>query len=220
MNADEVLNTSLSGTNLYTYCANNPINYYDPDGHIRLLLSGLFGVSSSVLVPVLIVVSVIHIVAITADFIAQNIPQSSSTDVSSKPETTVEPVAVTPSPNKPNDDEFDKTIDRNTYNVNKGYSSFQKLKRAIGSAGKGNDWHHIVEQCQIRKSGFDVQMIQNEKNVIAISKKVHRKISGYYSSIPKDGSTGGLTVRNFLSGKSYQFQYEYGIKILKMFGGI
>ena len=24
-------------------------------------------------------------------------------------------------------------------------------------AGKGKDWHHIVEQCQANKSGFDVQ---------------------------------------------------------------
>ena len=63
-------------------------------------------------------------------------------------------------------------------------------------------------------------MIQNEKNVIAISKKVHREISRYYSSIPNDGTTGTLTVRNWLSGQSYQAQYEFGMKVLKMFGGI
>ena len=58
------------------------------------------------------------------------------------------------------------------------------------------------------------------KNVIAISKKVHRKISGYYSRIPRNNFTNGLTVRNWLSGQSYQAQYEFGMKVLKMFGGI
>lgn len=34
------------------------------------------------------------------------------------------------------------------------FSSFNALKRSLGSAGKGKQWHHIVEQCQIGKSGF------------------------------------------------------------------
>ena len=32
----------MNGLNLYCYCYNNPISYYDPSGHIALwLLSGI-----------------------------------------------------------------------------------------------------------------------------------------------------------------------------------
>jgi len=97
------------------------------------------------------------------------------------------------------------------------FSSFSSLKRSLGSAGKGFDWHHIVEQSQITKSGFSKYWVNNSNNVISISKEVHRKVSAYYSSkIP--GLTGGKTVRNWLAGQSFQKQYEFGIKILRQFG--
>ena len=35
-------------------------------------------------------------------------------------------------------------------------SSFNALKRSLGSAGRGKQWHHIVEQCQIGKSGRSI----------------------------------------------------------------
>ena len=97
------------------------------------------------------------------------------------------------------------------------FSSFNALKRSLGSAGKGKQWHHIVEQCQIGKSGFSKYWIQNSNNVINISNSVHSKISAHYSSkIP--GLTGEKTVRDWLTGQSFQKHYEYGIKILRQFG--
>lgn len=51
---------------------------------------------------------------------------------------------------------------------NQGYSSFKGLKKNIGSAGDGNDWHHIVEQSQIKKSGFSPEQIHNTNNIIAV----------------------------------------------------
>ncbi len=47
-----------------------------------------------------------------------------------------------------------------------------------------NSWHHIVEQSQIKKSGFRPEEIHNVNNVIAIDHAVHMKITGYYN--PKD----------------------------------
>ena len=96
------------------------------------------------------------------------------------------------------------------------FSSFNALKRSLGSAGKGKQWHHIVEQCQIWKSGFSKYWIQNSNNVINISNAVHAKISAYYSSI--QSFTNGMTFRNWLAGQSFETQYEWGIKVLRMFG--
>ena len=98
--------------------------------------------------------------------------------------------------------------------------SFSKLKSFLGSPGEGKQWHHIVEQCQTKSSraGFPVSWVQNSNNVINISKDIHKKISAYYSSI--QDFTDGMTVRDWLSSKSFEEQYEFGIKILKKYGAI
>ena len=95
------------------------------------------------------------------------------------------------------------------------FSSFSALKRTLGSAGSGKQWHHIVEQCQIGKSGFSKYWIQNSNNVINISNSVHTKVSAYYSSI--QSFTNGMTFRNWLAGQSFKTQYEWGIRVLRMF---
>lgn len=97
----------------------------------------------------------------------------------------------------------------------KGFDTFRQLKNEIGSPGAGNEWHHIVEQSQIAKSGFSPQMIQNTNNIISISKTTHRAISGYYSSVQH--FTDGMIVRNWLAGQSFSAQYEFGINVIKMF---
>jgi methyl-accepting chemotaxis protein len=89
-------------------------------------------------------------------------------------------------------------------NAGKGFESFNDLKKYLESPGEGNQWHHIVEQSQINKSGFSVSQIQNTDNIIAIDKATHAKISGYYSS--KQAFTGGKTVRDWLAGQSYEAQ--------------
>lgn len=61
-------------------------------------------------------------------------------------------------------------------------------------------------------------MIQNKNNIISVSKGVHKDISRYYSSIQP--MSNGMRVRDWLAGKSYDFQYKFGIDILKKFGGI
>lgn len=100
-----------------------------------------------------------------------------------------------------------------------GYSSFRKLKKSIGSAGEGNDWHHIVEQSQIRLSGFESEQINNTSNIISVDHATHMKITGYYNSKAYD-FTGGLSVREWLSGQSFEQQYEFGMETLRKFGVI
>ena len=96
------------------------------------------------------------------------------------------------------------------------FSSFSALKRSLGSAGKGFDWHHIVEQCQINKSGFSKYWIQNSNNVVRISKSVHSKVTAYYNRA--HGFTNGMKFRNWLAGQDFKTQYEWGIKVLRMYG--
>ena len=43
---DYLSNEVISGINLYSYCGNDPVNYYDPSGHITLtaiIIIGLIG---------------------------------------------------------------------------------------------------------------------------------------------------------------------------------
>lgn len=96
------------------------------------------------------------------------------------------------------------------------FSSYSALKKSMGSAGVGKEWHHIVEQCQAAKSGFSTYWINNSNNVIQLSKSVHTKISKYYNS--RQSFTHGLKFRDWLAGKDFKTQYEWGIKILRMFG--
>ena len=95
------------------------------------------------------------------------------------------------------------------------YMKERQLKNEIGSPGAGNEWHHIVEQSQIAKSGFSPQIIQNTNNIMSISKTAHRAISGYYSSVQP--FTNGMIVRNWLAGQSFSAQYEFGMNVIKMF---
>lgn len=117
------------------------------------------------------------------------------------------------------DDAVDAVGDVLKHTDARGFSTFDQLKDAIGSPGVGNHWHHIVEQSQIGKSGFAVEQIHNTSNIIAVDSKIHAKISGYYSTTTFD-FTNGLSVRNWLAGKSFEEQYEFGLDVLRQFGVI
>ncbi len=92
----------------------------------------------------------------------------------------------------------------------RGFKSFRALKRALGSPGKGNVWHHIVEQCQVSK--FGAKAIHNTDNVVAVPRWVNQAIADYYSS--KQWFTGGKTVRQWLGSQSYEEQMRFGRDIL------
>ncbi len=100
-----------------------------------------------------------------------------------------------------------------------GFQSFSAFKRAMGPAGNGQAWHHIVEQGGTNVAKFGANRIHNTSNLIRLPHgkgSIHAKISGYYSS--KQPFTGGQTVRQWLGTQSYQQQYDFGIRTLKQFG--
>lgn len=102
--------------------------------------------------------------------------------------------------------------------IDAGYGSFRQLKKVLGDAGEGMEWHHVVEQSQIVKSGFSPQQIHNVDNVLAIDKTIHRQISGFFNS--NIGGPGTQRVRDWLAGQSFEAQYNFGIQVLQKFGVI
>ena len=102
-----------------------------------------------------------------------------------------------------------------------GFNSFSAFKRAMGPAGPGQAWHHIVEQTPGNIVKFGNQSIQNTSNLLRLNHgagSIHMKVSGYYSSIRP--FTNGQTVRQWLSPQSFQAQYDFGIQTLEQFGWI
>jgi hypothetical protein len=103
--------------------------------------------------------------------------------------------------------------------VGQGFNSFSAFKRAMGPAGPGQAWHHIVEQTPGNIVKFGNQTIHNTTNLMKLPNgagTIHARVSGYYSSIQP--FTGGQTVRQWLSTQSYQAQYDFGLQTLRNFG--
>ena len=103
-----------------------------------------------------------------------------------------------------------------------GFEEYRQLKDYLGSAGDGYHWHHIVEQCQAKptRAGFSAQWIQNTLNVIKLAKDIHEQVSNFYSSVPSKSivDTGGMVFRNWLTSMSFEEQYSWGLWVLRFFG--
>ncbi len=94
--------------------------------------------------------------------------------------------------------------------LGKSFKSFDAFKRAH-PAKKGNQWHHVVEQRNTAKFGAD--QIHNTKNLFEIPAELHQKISNFYSS--GRNFADGQVVRQWLNSKSFRFQYEFGLDIMR-----
>ncbi|QRK04791.1 hypothetical protein JQX13_31785 [Archangium violaceum] len=101
-------------------------------------------------------------------------------------------------------------------NGHRAWRSHSGLKKALGPAGKGKAWHHIVEQTPGNVKRFGPEAIHNTENVMALETRVHDELSALYSSI-REGVTGSdvLTVRQWLSTQSYEAQYQFGLRAIE-----
>jgi hypothetical protein len=97
-------------------------------------------------------------------------------------------------------------------NGHRAWGSFGGFKSAMGKAGPGKEWHHIVEQTPSNAKRFGGEALHNTENVIALDKALHDKVSAFYSRIRffVTRSTK-LTVRQWLSTQSYEAQREFGL---------
>jgi hypothetical protein len=98
----------------------------------------------------------------------------------------------------------------------RSWGSFSGLKNALGSAGEGKQWHHIVEQTPGNVERFGPHAIHNTENVIPLDKALHTRVSAFYSSIQWD-LTGShtLTVRQWLSTQPYEAQRKFGLMTIE-----
>jgi RHS repeat-associated protein len=92
-----------------------------------------------------------------------------------------------------------------------GFHSFSAFKRAMGRAGPGKHWHHIVEQTKGNVAKFGAERLHNTQNVVRLDAAFHRQLSAFYSSIRWriTGSTS-MTVRQWLSTQSFEAQTAFG----------
>jgi hypothetical protein len=93
----------------------------------------------------------------------------------------------------------------------RSWGSFSGLKSALGSAGAGKQWHHVVEQTGGNVKRFRPQALHNTENVIPLDKALHDRVSAFYSSIRRDVTGSPLTVRQWLSTQSYEAQRKFGL---------
>jgi hypothetical protein len=119
----------------------------------------------------------------------------------------------------PNENEFDESgrvappTPRRPEHPFIWFHSDSELKRHFGPAGDGRSWHHIVEQRLADNGRFPPEWIHNTDNVISIPDVVHYCINAEMSRLKRH--SGGLTVRQWLEPKSFEFQYNYGLKLFK-----
>jgi hypothetical protein len=101
-------------------------------------------------------------------------------------------------------------------NGHRAWGSFSGFKSAMGPAGKGKEWHHLVEQTKGNVKRFGGEAIHNTENIIALDKPLHDDVSAFYSSIQWTATKSSrLTVRKWLSTQSYDAQREFALLALE-----
>jgi hypothetical protein len=97
----------------------------------------------------------------------------------------------------------------------RAWGSFSGFKSAMGSAGAGKEWHHIVEKTPGNVQRFGPQALHNTENVVPLDKTLHTRISALYSSVRFDITNTTMTVRKWLSSQSLQAQREFGLQAME-----
>ena len=98
------------------------------------------------------------------------------------------------------------------------FDAFKKmdLEKRFGPAGEGYDYHHIVEQ-GANRGLIPAEQINSTTNIIRIPRLLHEEINAIYSG-PAELGTSGPSVRDTLRGKSYEAQYDYGLRTFRKIG--
>jgi len=192
----------MQSGNLYVYCVNNPIMFQDPSGEFIITLTVLVVVGGKLVLKAAAGAKVVTLATGAAAskgaiMVGGKVVRGSAI---------VANIAGAASVTKVGDQV-----------KNIGFNSFRQLKNYIGSAGRGNVWHHIVQQCQIRKSGFSANLVHSTQNVVNLTRAQHIAVEKIYSG-KIDGLTNGLIFRDWLAGQSFEAQYRWGLWALREAG--
>ncbi|WP_225409389.1 SitA5 family polymorphic toxin [Stigmatella hybrida] len=98
----------------------------------------------------------------------------------------------------------------------RSWGSFSGLKSALGPAGPGKQWHHIVEQAPGNVERFGPHALHNTENVIPLEEGLHTQISAFYSRKRFFiTNSENLTVREWLSTQSFETQRQFGLQAIE-----
>ncbi len=104
------------------------------------------------------------------------------------------------------------------------FSSFDAFKkitpaelivRRYPMTESGSEYHHIVEQGGDNAENFSPDQLQSTKNIIPLPGPMHDLVTAEYA---KEYDKSGKTVREWLSGQSFEAQWNEGVKILRRLG--
>ncbi len=98
----------------------------------------------------------------------------------------------------------------------RAFKSFDDFKDFMGPAGKGKQWHHIVEKRDANLKRFGSESLHNTENVVPLEEGLHTDVSAFYSS-KQEFITGSpsLTVRQWLNTQSYETQRQFGLSAIE-----
>ncbi|MBO6719198.1 MAG: hypothetical protein JJ913_14670 [Rhizobiaceae bacterium] len=88
----------------------------------------------------------------------------------------------------------------------------RELRRYLGPAGSGREWHHIVEKRLAGRNDFPAELIHSTDNIISLPMEVHRHINAKMSSNMK--IRGNVVLRHYLQGRTFAEQYDYGLDLI------
>src|SRR5258708_36283472 len=95
----------------------------------------------------------------------------------------------------------------------KSYEELKAVSDEPTRAGYQN--HHIVGQGDYN-SDIDESLIESDDNIVRIPEYKHIEINAYYQR--PDPNLDGMAPRDYLKGKSFEEQLEFGKKVLRDFG--
>ena len=90
--------------------------------------------------------------------------------------------------------------------------TFDELTDGVGTSKPGYQDHHIREQTSAARDGFSRDMIDGNDNVVKIPTLKHREITSWYGE--RNPEFGGISPREYLSGRSWEERYAVGIQQL------
>ncbi|WP_055666124.1 RHS repeat-associated core domain-containing protein [Desnuesiella massiliensis] len=212
----------LLSHNVFAYCNNNVVNMVDPNGNWAIAISfaaevigGILTTAATILSSPVVIAGAAIMATAFLGYAVYTYYTSSSGSASYSAEVTDSGSVEEASSGTGGGGGASNNSNNNKPN---GFNSFRKLKKYLGPAGAGKAWHHIVEQTPANIGKFTAPLIHNIANIMKLDHgkgSIHAKISGYYSSIQP--FTNGQTVRQWLSSKSFEEQYEFGMKIIRFF---
>jgi hypothetical protein len=92
----------------------------------------------------------------------------------------------------------------------------EELQQAVSTRAPGYDIHHIVEQSSAEEDGFTRDVIDSPNNLVRIPRIKHWEINAWYQTANRD--FGGLTPREYLSGRNWEIRRSVGLEALTKAG--